>query len=317
MTAAQGREPPLASGFTVAAIVREPLPVLRRFVGWYRGQGAAQIWLYFDDPEDPARAEFAATPGLRAIPCDAAFWRALGLDAQVRFTRRQNVALTAAYHRAETAWFLNVDADELMHVEGRTLAEAVAAFDPAQRSIRVTTAEQVLLPSGETAFRTPIPRAEVDRVYAADTGMFRQRFGLISHPEGKSFHRVGQTGIRLRQHWAHDADGTQIEAQILGLAENAYLLHFAAPDYETWRRKLDWRFGSHGFSARMKAALQDRLTMSDDLEQAHRALYQSMHCLTPDQAARLEATGGLLRLPEFTYGGQDTTKPMNPHPRQQ
>jgi hypothetical protein len=100
--------------FTVATIAREPLPVLRRFLDWHLGQGAARIILFFDDPDDPAIGALKGEPRIDARPCTAALWTELGVDAEARFTRRQRAAMTAAYREAQTDWVLVLDADERM-----------------------------------------------------------------------------------------------------------------------------------------------------------------------------------------------------------
>ncbi|WP_227284067.1 glycosyltransferase family 2 protein [Boseongicola sp. H5] len=286
----------MTGAFTVAAIMREPLPVLTRFLNWYRAQGAGRMILFLDDPDDPALPYLRTIPEVDARPCDAAFWTRLGLPPGARFTRRQNAALTLAYHETSEGWFLNVDADELMRFEGRTIAEALATWPDELQTARILSAEQVFLADGTEAFRLPLPRPTINEIYGAHADLFRSRFGLIGHPEGKSFYRAGLPGIRLRQHWAHEADGARIHGEILRHEDGAHLLHFAAPDYDTWRRKLDWRRGSHGFTDPMKDALERISDSQTEREEGYRALYQAIHTLTPEQEAQLDAKGGLLRL---------------------
>ena len=45
--------------FSVAAIVNEPLATVHRFVAWYLEQGAQEITLFFDNPDDGAIAALA------------------------------------------------------------------------------------------------------------------------------------------------------------------------------------------------------------------------------------------------------------------
>ncbi len=201
----------------------------------------------------------------------------------------------AAYHALTQGWLLVVDADELMRFEGRTLAEAVQDFPDDAVAVSVVTAEQVFLSDGTQAFRLPIPRATVNAIYGDDAALFRPRFGLVGHADGKSFHRAGRPDIRLRQHWAHDAEGARISDRRLAHDDGAHLLHFATPDYDHWRAKMEWRAGASGFVEAVKVALQDRAD-SKDPEAAYRTLYHTLHVLTPRIEAALDDAGGLLRL---------------------
>ncbi len=281
-------------GFTVATIAREPWPILNRFLSWHLGQGADRIILFLDDPGDSALPRLQGDPRIDARPCTPAFWSSLGLSANKRFTRRQRHVLARAYADTSEGWLLVLDADELVWFQGRTIPEALATLPGDAQSLRVKSAEQVILPDGTDGFRMPIERKAVNRVYGSDADLLRIRYGLVYHPEGKSFHRAGQTGINMKLHWAEDTDGNRTPGPTWGAAEKAHLIHYAAPDYDRWRAKVDWRRGAHGFSAPVK----DRLDVIADLadpEPGYRALFDTLHRLTPDTADRLDAEGGLLR----------------------
>lgn len=282
------------SRFTVATIAREPWPILNRFLRWHLDQGAERIVLYLDDPEDPALPRLRAEPRIDARPCTPAFWAGLGLKPDARFTRRQRAVLAQAYGELRDGWLLVVDADELMWLRDRSIPEALRSLPDGARSLRVRSAEQVRLANGAEAFRTPIPRAAVDRVYGEKSGLLRARFGLTYHPEGKSFHRAGQAGLNMKLHWAHDATGARTPGPVWGADERAHLVHFAAPDYDRWRAKVAWRAGAHGFAQPVKDRITD-IADSPDPEAGYRALFQTLHALTDDQAAALQAEGGLLR----------------------
>lgn len=283
-------------GFVVAAIVNEPAEVLDRFVAWYSSQGADQIRLFFDNPDHPDLARIAALPLVQAIRCTEAYWQGLGLSADMRFTRRQNAALTDAYHQLANGWLLNVDADELMYFPGKTISAMLADVPNSVPTLRIATAEHVITPGHRQTFRLPLPRAAADGIYGADAYLFRRRFGLIGHADGKSFHRAGQAGIRLRQHWAEDKDGNEITGERLGAAQAAFLLHYFAPDFTLWRGKVEWRLQSHGFPEPIKERLR-MIQQAPDPEAGYLDLYRLLHCLDAEQVSALHALGGLLELP--------------------
>ncbi|WP_224815710.1 glycosyltransferase family 2 protein [Hasllibacter sp. MH4015] len=281
-------------GFTVATIAREPWSILNRFLRWHLDQGADRIVLYLDDPDDPAIPHLQGEPRIDVRPCTPAYWSAARLSPDARFVRRQRHVLSEAYHELSDGWLEVVDADELMWFRDRPIGDVLDALPADAMSLRVLSAEEVRLPGGAQAFRTPIDRPRVNDIYGADADLLRIRFGLVYHPEGKSFHRAGQSGLNMKLHWAQDADGNRTPGPVMAAADRAYLLHYAAPDYEAWRAKVDWRAGAHGFSQPMKDRLAE-IAQSDDPEAGYRALYDRLHSLTEAQAAMLEEAGGLLR----------------------
>jgi len=281
-------------GFTVATIAREPWPILSRFLSWHLSQGAERIILYLDDPEDPAIARLKGEPRINVRPCTPAFWASHGMSADTRFTRRQRHVLSQAYGEMTEGWLLVLDADELMWMRDRTIPQALDTLPDAAQSLRVRSAEQVYLPGGSEGFRSPIKRGAVNDIYGENADLLRIRFGLTYHPEGKSFHRAGQADLVMKLHWALNGQGDRTPGPVWGAADNAYLLHYAAPDYDLWRAKVKWRAGSHGFSQPTKDQLA-RIADSADPEAGYRVLFDTLHSLTAAQADALEAQGGLLR----------------------
>ncbi|AHM04401.1 hypothetical protein roselon_02050 [Roseibacterium elongatum DSM 19469] len=279
---------------TVVTIAKEPLPLLRRFVTWHLSQGADRIILFLDDPDDPARTALAGEPRLDLIPCTPETWRKMGAKPDARFTRRQRAALTTGYHTASEGWVLILDADELMWFPGQTLADATARFSPAIASVRVASAEQVFLQDGGEALRLPISRQAVNEIYGQDAELFRPRLGLVGHAEGKSFHRAGLDGARFKMHWGHDAEGNRLPEHLLCPADGAHLVHYAAPDYDTWRAKVGWRTGSWGFAEPVKQTLLAAFD-APDAEARFRALYDRLYTLDADTVRHLEDRGGLRR----------------------
>ena len=75
--------------FTVAAIAKEPWPILERFVRWHLDQGADRLILYLDDPNDPSLPRLHGDPRIEPRPCTPALWAGLGMAPDARFTRRQ------------------------------------------------------------------------------------------------------------------------------------------------------------------------------------------------------------------------------------
>lgn len=285
------------STFRVAAVVKEPVAILRRFTDWYLAAGAARVVLYFDDPDDPAIASVTGDPRIEAIRCTPDFWRGIGQEADARFTLRQNAAITAAYAETDEDWLLVVDADELVHVTQGTIPDLLAAQGPDVSSLMVEPAEFVHAPVAGAAFRLPIGRKFVNRLYGAEADLFRKRHGLIGHSTGKAFHRSGQKDIWLRQHWAVDKAGEVVPYASVGRDQGAYLLHYLAPDFAAWRAKMEWRMASTGFHGGVRELIEAIDAKGGDREAGLAALYDRMHRIDAEMAGKLRAVGAFLELP--------------------
>ena len=293
----------LLSTFRVVAIVREPVHILSRFVAWYLEAGATGITLFFDDPADPAIAACCTDPRVMAIPCTPDLWALLGRTPDEPFTKRQNAVYTRAYHVTQEDWVLFVDADELVYLRDGRIADLLAAQPADVRSLRIETAEHVHGPEGDAgaSFRLTIGKRAVNDIYGEDSGMFRKRFGLVGHSAGKSFHRTGQTGLRMRQHWAVEGAEEQVPARMIGRDDGAFLLHYFSPDYAVWRGKIEWRISASGFNIEARERIEAILAQGADRESAIRSLYDRMHRIDAERATKLRAAGGLLEL-SAAYG---------------
>ncbi len=296
------------SSFRVAAIVNEPLAIIRRFISWYRLAGAERIALYFDNPLDPAIADLQGQQDLDLIACTPEFWLTVGTTQETRFTTRQNAALTHAYHASPADWMLAVDADELVYCPDQSIADLLAAQHETVRSLVVQPAEYVQAPEPGAHFRFPITVPQVQQVYGAASGVFRKRLGLIGHSFGKSFHRNDQHDIRLRQHWAVDTTTDQpVPHHAIGHAERAYLLHYVAPDYATWAAKLEFRVSASGYTVMVKSMLEEarNAPLGDNFaetEESYAELFRLTHCIDMDILEKLRQIDGILILPEAEFG---------------
>lgn len=280
-----------------AAILNESLADTMRFAAWYLAEGAHSLLLFFDNPEDPAIGVLGAHPRIDCVPCTAAFWERIGIAADAPFVKRQNAALTHAYHDTSEPWFLNVDADEFLLVEGGGIGAFLAEQDPATEAVRFETAEVVGAPDQTlTQFRMPMPRDAAKRVYRDLAYLFGpRRMGLIGHPQGKSATRTGIRGAQVRQHWVQRRRGDTVNERLVGRAERCFLLHMIGLDYDTWRAKLDWRSASRGFTVPLTRRIAEAM-QSDDPEARLRAFHSGMHLMDEAMLTRLEAEGARLQM---------------------
>lgn len=125
----------------IVATVRDAADVLDSFVRWHQAVGFARIYLFFDDPADPAAAAFGTRPGVTAVRCDAGLrdrWTGLSgyarwgdhIDAEVMARQLLNCELAAGMAAADGCdWLLHIDSDELFYCEGGSAPDHFAALD--------------------------------------------------------------------------------------------------------------------------------------------------------------------------------------------
>lgn len=288
----------MSSVWRVAAILNEPLPDTLRFAAWYLDEGADRLTLFFDNPQDPAIGVLGSHPRIDCIACTPQFWEDLGLTQDARFPKRQNAALTSAYRAQTDGWFLNVDADEFLFVEGRSIGDMLAEQPADVQAVRIITAELVKPrePRSETLFRRPMERDAARRVYGEHAGLFGpRRQGLVGHPQGKSATRAGLGNANVRQHWVELPGSGRATEALLDAGQSCYLLHFIGQGYEVWRAKLDWRSGSRGFTNPLTARIAEA-SGGPDPERALQELYSILHEMDDATLERLQNEGALVSL---------------------
>lgn len=286
------------TGLTVGAVMRETLGTTLAFVSWYLAQGADQIVICFDDPEDPAIPVLASHAQVYCLPCTRGLWRAFGVTAAARFPKRQNRAMQFVYQSLRAGWFLNVDGDELVWLKDRTLAEELAATPDDIRSVTLLPAETIQTPDEPRTrfFRLPMGRDASRAVYGDHAPMMVKRQGLSGHTLGKTANRAGIRGMIMRQHFLQDpADGQVLMDRIIGPQQGAHLLHFFDQGYDVWRAKLPWRLSSSGFTQRAAQVLRPLLE-GPDPEPKLRAIYDRLHVFDASRRALLAQHGALLQV---------------------
>jgi hypothetical protein len=275
----------------LVATVRAPEEQVLAFVAHHLSLGAGRIWLYFDDPEDPAYPAVAAIHRVTATRCSEAHWQALG-GRHDRHQNRQARNARHALNQCRLPWIGHIDVDEFLHpakpvsevldgLSAETLAFRMEPFeamhDPALPD-DIFTARQFrgALKDSQAALRPPV------------LGMFRAIVpqGMLSHLVGKSFCRTDIKGLTLRLHAAFQGN----VRMTTDFHPDLPLLHFHAQDQTAWLAALPFRLtrGAYQYNPDLQAHLA-----AGPLA-AIRAFYKGTQTLTAEQAALLEAAGRLI-----------------------
>ena len=275
----------------LVATVKAPEDKVLAFVAHHLTLGAEHLWIYFDDPEDPAHAAVARHPRVTATLCDTTYWT--GKKRHDRHQNRQSRNARDAYERCTTDWLGHIDVDEFI-LPDRPLGDILQDAPDSQLVVKLEPFEAMhdpLLPddiytAGE--FRGAL-RHEFWRFRRRALREYRTviRDGLLSHSVGKVLFRRGIPNLSPRLHSVM-LDGVRLPAP--DWCAEARLLHFHAQDRKAWTEALPFRLAG--------GAYQYQATMQDHLSNATAAeiddFYLTTQVLSLEVSQRLQAVGRVL-----------------------
>ncbi len=292
------------STFSVLTMMREEAPVVQRFVQYFRAEGVAQIYIYYDGPTDHLSG--IDMECVELVECDEAFWRSLCGTRPQSLSGAQEVIYMHAYLKSDSEWLHITDADEFIFGD-LAIKEFLEMVPNEVEVLRVRSAEAVWGPGdcemnafASTYFRLPITQDWLARLLARllylDAGVLF-RHGILSHVEGKQFIRRGTQPDKISNHdslrsgarmgkWAHEIS-PQLGQMFLG--------HFDAVSLSRWREKWRRRYSGEttapGMSARrVKQMRTIELALSGSEDEA-RQLFKKLYVLNGFQYRVLRTLG--------------------------
>lgn len=234
--------------FKVVTLALEEPGVLNRFAAHHLAKGANCVEVYYDGEDVPPG--FEKLDGLCVIPCDAGFWKSLGVERSHDLILRQRAVFHHAHSQAGTDWMLATDCDEFI-AGSMEIGDMLDRVPDDIVAVNVPTAEAVFGPGddpftdlGASHFRLPIRRKAVWSVLGRPLRGHRRRAfrkGLLAHSSGKSFVRGGVKGLEIGNH-APRRSGRSVAAPLSaidGVAGRLRSHHFDAISFTRWREK--WR----------------------------------------------------------------------------
>jgi hypothetical protein len=254
---------------SLVATVKAAKPDLDRFVTYHLNTGVAHIYLFFDDPADPALPAFIGMNRVTAIACTLAGWQAAGLRLEDGIEARQahnaRTALTWAC-AAGAQWLLHVDSDELIYTPGGDLADWLAQRPADCDAVTFPVLEAIPYASSRRhpfdacwLFKTTT-RVDALRLKLAARAGCRQAL-LYGYFRG---HTVGKTATRVRAdiddvgiHFPTRAAGPPLRIET---AADAFVLHYDGCTFDSWRQK--WgrrRDGGAGLALNMRPSRRRQL----------------------------------------------------------
>lgn len=189
----------------LVATVKAPEDQILAWVAHHLGLGASRLWLFFDDPNDPAFTCVSKLPRVTAVRCSDWYWAIRGGRHEKLHNRQIRNALSAQ-RKCRLDWLGHIDTDEFLHsslpvaailteVPGdvpNVLMDAFEAMHDPDLPDDIFTSRH---------FRGPLGPAHPD-LHAAIFGPVASVVakGNLGHTIGKSFCRIAFQNVVLGLH---------------------------------------------------------------------------------------------------------------------
>jgi hypothetical protein len=316
----------MTSHAAIVTTLRDSAAVIASFVAYHRAIGFDHLFLFFDDPADPALAWAQAQPHVTAIARDGALreaWskltrygeNAAHVEREVMARQVLNVEHAMNLARAKgLKWLLHIDADELFYAPGGDAAAHFAWLDGTAIET-VSYANYEAVPETEetgdffrtvTLFKKPkllrAPPSAEAKALIAGTGQLAPNF-FHFYDNGKSAVRLAAAGMLPKGVHRFVRPGSYASAQ----SPEQFILHYACCGFASFRQKYltlgrfaDQWWDKYDITASIGPFhLQARdAVMSGDVEQARRFYRERAMIDDPALLADLMRHNLLARLDE-------------------
>jgi len=274
--------------------LKAPVDQVMAFVAHHLSLGCTRMWLFFDDPDDPAAAAVAHLSRVTVTRCDDAHWRRIKGKRPDKHQNRQGRNMQSVYANRPLPWIAHVDVDEFL-LPRQDIGSILGGLHPDLPMLPMAPWEALhdpVLPDDiftANRFRKALSgdshAALRNRVFGPYAHLLPK--GVLSHSAGKCFFRTGIPGLEPRLHGAF-LDGMRLPGG--SFSPDVALLHFHAEDPARWLDRLQFRLtrGAYQFNP----SLAEWLKAADD--RAVRGFYEHVQHATPATLASLRAAGALI-----------------------
>ncbi|MEO0401245.1 MAG: glycosyltransferase family 2 protein [Pseudomonadota bacterium] len=282
----------------VVMTVCEPASLILANVLWHLKTGACEVFVYFDDPKDPAIAALQVIEGCRLVSCDKRYWSAArGKKGRPRSQmRRQAVNANAAQGQTKADWLFHIDADEFIW-QDNPLHRELASVSTSLHEVSLPVVERLFPMGGQAhlfdgAFRKTADLSDPDAQAAYGSFAAFMKRGQYSHGAGKSGVRAG-AGLQLGVHNALTRRDGKWRRSDRHIATGTRLLHFDGLTPLHWALKfIRYRLTPPDVQTSIlqphRMAQIDWMVERSETLEAAKAAHTTLFKLTPDRRARLE-----------------------------
>lgn len=272
----------------LVATVKAPEEEVLAFVAHHLALGASRLWIYFDDPDDPAFDRIAKLPRVTAARCTSWYWLTRG-GRNSQIIHRQIRNAKEAQRQCSLDWLGHIDVDEFLHA-ARPVAEILGDMPASSPNLLMEPFEALHDPEladdifTARQFRGPLQekhRSLLGPVFGAYAPILAK--GGLSHVLGKSFCRPRFPGMTIGLHNI----AVNKAKRITPFHPELRLLHFHAQDPTAWRRILPFRLKHGAYEHPEERPLHDFLKAASEAEL--RDFYAETMILTAEKRALLQA----------------------------
>ena len=230
----------------LVATVRASLAELLIFVQHHLHLGLSDVFLFFDDPEDPGFAVFSNWVGVTAVRCDQSYWsdqRPAAVEERQWFNL-ESARLSALEKGCQ--WLIPIDSDELLRPIGsiqallsKTPSDQVC-FSPREAISSKVAYENIFEP---VWFRRP-PRpwqAWLAQKLGAKGAFYRGEY-FRGHSASKVAVRIDRQPVKIRNHGAVGLKFPLAKSD----TSQVRLLHYDCVGVDSWKTKWTQRLDGAG-----------------------------------------------------------------------
>jgi hypothetical protein len=275
-------------------LLKNPVDEVMAYVAHHQEMGAERVFLFFDDPTDPAADLLETVAGVVVTRCDEAFWNGLVGQRPFRHTERQRQVLMKTYLGCGLDWLLHIDTDEFL-LSDLPVDELLDEVPAHLATVKAQPFEAMPgdRPKGDRIYRSVHFRSQI-----TDPALIQQLFGpfapalhrgMVSHRLGKSFFRTGVPNMIPTVHFAKIGE-TTTEGQPFHPALRH--LHFHGDDVEHWVATAHYKARVGG--VRFNEPYAKTLLALD--EAGLRRFHRRVHSCDPAVVAMLTEKGLMLHI---------------------
>ncbi|MEM7508003.1 MAG: glycosyltransferase family 2 protein [Pseudomonadota bacterium] len=283
------------TSWAIATTCKDSVEVVLSFVAHHLEAGASEIFLYFDDPDDPAFEWLAGHPRVHAARCDAKHWGRFPQGRPDRHQRRQGLNASLAKAATICEWLGHIDIDEYLHGE-IAVGDLLGSVDAETEAVRILPVERIFtsLPprdgiSFAGGFKRRMHRRLATRIFGEE-GAFLAK-GFQGHPVGKTFLRTS-SDARLT---IHSARARGREVAVHEESARLHLLHFFPFGYDAWCEKFSRRLTVPGTMEGLPTLEQAKFRLygraAAEGEEALWSLFLHLCYFPPERLALLRRRG--------------------------
>ena len=321
---------PESTTWSVAVTAKAPPVIAKAFIAHHLQLGASEIFIFFDDPLDPAYDLVAGMQRVHAVRCDAAHWQAAtapgvahwkpeSRERPIGLQERQCVNAGIAKLRCSATWICHIDIDEFL-LPRTSVRHTLATVPGVADAVRLHVCENVYgsFPrSYADVFRGPfkkaLPAGQDGTVAAAllygDEGAHLSR-GMQGYHQGKLFVRAAadcniftkSALYRTPRKLSHRLQDRKLalwtSVRVMPYQqEETLLLHFFNMGFRDWCSKHLKRFDSTQGGSKDESGQARWVAFKDAAEHSHEALsgvFENLNMLSTEQARTLQSLGALV-----------------------